>query len=382
MAIRIEQIGDIHILRKNLFPELQVWKKRILESNIDLLVFNGDMFEKELSFNSVIVRMTIDFFYDLAMELDQKVVIVFIKGTKTHDLDMVYNIFKLCKGIRQSSTTLYFDVYGEFTHKFSDGEYYDFLFLPEEYPVDYLEYYKPVINDTKRYDAVFLHGTISKLAHLSQLIESEKNVSSHPIWDEKVLSNMGRVILCNHIHRRSNYKNIYYPSSFSSESHGEKSDKGTHLIVLSKDTYNVKHQPNHHAPIYLTVNWKTDIIDSQLYEDDDGSIDTTKVKKTLTDMMNEKTHVRIVYDKDDKSQVGYKNELDAYFTTNHINIKGCLVTGGETEAVTKEVDNLSLTDTKAEDLNKRVQSVEDLITVLNNKFNYGTEYIAERVTKG
>jgi UDP-2,3-diacylglucosamine pyrophosphatase LpxH len=252
--MRILSISDVHIETNNykrIINELSLLKESLKEKKPDILAIVGDFFDCTLPFNSNAVLESIKYFKEIA-EITKSLNIEFrlIKGTKTHDQNQLLNIAEALKDFSN------FEYYHSFGYEVINKA--KVLFLPEEYPENYLEYYKDVLD--KKFDIIFFHGTIKSKAWKNQIMVSERPYPGHVVWDDEVLKKMSKnkycPIICGHIHTHSFIEpNIFYNGSFSRGNHGENENKGfLYLETNFKNYLNYELIVNELAPKYTNIN--------------------------------------------------------------------------------------------------------------------------------
>ena len=100
------------------------------------------------------------------------------------------------------------------------------------------------------------HGTWDFVAFENQLLESESNDKTSPIFIYDEWKDSFDMAVFGHIHTRQKYKNkIWYPGSFTRWAHGEEKTKGflTYEYDLDSKNYNVKFIDNNQARKYTSV---------------------------------------------------------------------------------------------------------------------------------
>jgi len=252
--LNILNIGDIHFGNNDstlLYNELKKYfinKIDSFDNKIDLIVINGDLTHKKLSFNDKTSTLVLKFIQKIAQHKDIKIRVV--QGTFSHDANQLDN---LCV-IEHPDLKVHKTVTAEYING------YKILFIPEEYPKNKDEYYQEFfnINEDDKYDLVFMHGTFKKVSFLNQVILSEKNINSAPIFDEEPMMNIVKgPIICGHIHVYKNFKNkIYYAGSYTRTNFGEEDPKGYLHIEYDIDgtgNYIVDRVINKDAPKYTSI---------------------------------------------------------------------------------------------------------------------------------
>lgn len=163
------------------------------------------------------------------------------------------------------------------------------LFIPEEYPENSEEYYKPFKEN--QYNIIFGHGTWEFVAQPGQIEQSKKDVHSAPvfIWNEWKNCIPDGFVSFGHIHGRNTYgKKIYYSGSFTRWNFGERSEKGFTYFEydLENKTYKVEYVNNTEAPSFDVVSVKELGIDL-----DNTSAD--EIQTLLNQFITETNNLRI-----------------------------------------------------------------------------------------
>jgi DNA repair exonuclease SbcCD nuclease subunit len=253
-------IADIHFGKKDdvaLYNQLKkyfIGKVEKEGETLDYVIISGDLFDRVIKMNEIGSNLCIKFITEL-VELSQKYKfkIRILKGTKTHDFNQLNNFKHL-------EATLYpeFRIINTVEEEEIFPEVF-FLYVPEEYVDDPVEYYKPYfeLEEGTAYDMIFFHGTFDFVGYIPN-IESERHIKNAPVFnaDEMMERAYGKVI-GGHIHTRHIYKNkIEYTSSFTRFCFGEDKPKGFVEVLYNQDTLECvsKFIENEDAPTYVTIN--------------------------------------------------------------------------------------------------------------------------------
>lgn len=249
-------IGDIHFGikdSKRLYDELSLFKNYISEKNdIDIIVFNGDFFDRKISIGDPECFYAVSFFSEvikIVKNSTRRIKVRMIQGTKSHDLNQL-QLFKPYEG----DLDLDFRIIETVTTENMLG--LDVLYLPEEYPENSEDYYRDY--KTGKYNIILGHGTWDFVAQPGVLEHSKLSTHSAPVfmWNEWKESVENGFIVFGHIHGRNTYgKKIFYPGSFSRWNFGERSEKGFVYFEYDTDnkTYSVEYINNTLAPKYDVV---------------------------------------------------------------------------------------------------------------------------------
>lgn len=250
-------LQDVHFGIKDsdrLYSELKLVLEKLQTGNYRFFSINGDYFDRKLSLNEPASALAINFFGQLInVCATNNIVFRLIQGTRSHDLNQLQIFEHFTKNndidfkiIQTAQTEL---IYGM-----------NILYIPEEYPENSDEYYKPFIKTKTKYDLILGHGTWDFMAFESQKKHAQDvSILSAPVlfykdWSS-ALADGGKVIF-GHIHSRNVYKNkIFYSGSFTRWGYGEKSDRGFTVFETNPETKNidVKFINNELAPKYETI---------------------------------------------------------------------------------------------------------------------------------
>lgn len=244
--IKFADISDIHIGALDpvrLKHELENgFINELIEDPIDILFVSGDTFDKIISMNSDNAKLANWFVHRLLEIMDGKPIYI-LKGTKTHDNDMLENFrFFHKQNIFIISKVSVIEV----------AKNFKVLFIPEEYPVDQESYYAEYFSDT--YDLIIGHGQVDKLSFACQIQESERSIPTAPVFKVSDLQKIAKLVIFGHVHVYSQLKNFFYVGSFTRTCHNEEKDKGFVKVVF--DTTSKKFEltfvENQYAQLFVT----------------------------------------------------------------------------------------------------------------------------------
>lgn len=233
-----------------MYNELSLFKDFIKNNEINLIVINGDYFDKKLSIGDPESFYAFSFFKELVDIVREKGIILrIIQGTRSHDLNQL-QAFKAY----ENDTTVNFKIIETVSTEDLLGLH--ILYIPEEYPENVDEYYEEYKKE--KYNIGFAHGTFDFVAPPGSIEISNRSTHSSPVlfWKDWEDSFEKGFISSGHIHGRNVYANkIYYPGSYTRWSYGERSEKGFTYFEynLDNETYNVKFINNTLAPKYDVV---------------------------------------------------------------------------------------------------------------------------------
>lgn len=260
-SLRIVALGDLHVgaipperLEHELNTVLFPW----LEANkVDAVIQLGDWYDKRLGHDSEDAKLATRVVVRLC-QLCQSRSIPFriLQGTLSHDyfqlqnyrpLETEYPTFRVIAAAQHEELLPGFDV----------------LWMPEEYPTDYNDFYGRLLHDEEGnglvYDAIFGHGEIDVAAGWSQMSESERHYGGTPCHAaELLMMHSSGPVWFGHVHTRFRHKKrLGYPGSFTRWMHGEQEAKGFDVLTLkpAKSGWSVSAATveNTLAPTYLTV---------------------------------------------------------------------------------------------------------------------------------
>jgi DNA repair exonuclease SbcCD nuclease subunit len=274
---------------------LEVCKKR--KNEIDGYFIIGDLFHTRVSMNGAAAAAVLLFMKELAIIADGKPIRV-IKGTTSHDHSMLESLrFMQSDGVEVIDTL----TTEEMTFQEKGNEYsLELLYLPEEYPQDWKEYYAEVLPapDGKPFDIIFGHGMVDFAAHSSLLIESERQIKSAVVFPTDLLVDSALVSVFGHVHVAQSNKSIHYCGSFSRMAFGEEQQKGWLMLEMDGNTGESKivRMKNTKAPIYKTLN----VVD--IMED---SSDVDNIAAEISGIL-QNSHLRIVVGNDVSNDMSTK----------------------------------------------------------------------------
>lgn len=269
MEVRIVTIGDVHwgaVPPDRLEREFDEIVLPWLEANqFEALLQMGDWFDKRLSLDSEDAKVAMRVLVKLCQLCQNRgVPFRILRGTLSHDYFQLQNYHPL--------ETEYptFRIIGTAEHEeLLPG--FDVLWMPEEYPQDYSDYYSRFFFNEEGaalgYDAIFGHGEIDVAANWSSMNEGERHYGGTPCHSaETLMEHCFGPIWFGHVHKRFRHKKrLGYPGSFTRWCHGEEDPKGFDVLDLKqkKDgTWEVKASvvENTLAPEYRQV-FATEILD-------------------------------------------------------------------------------------------------------------------------
>lgn len=267
ILLNFKVIGDIHIgkkdariLRNEIYDGfIKEVEESIKNDKLDAIFIAGDYFDRVIRMNETAGVLAIELMSDLInLCEDKKVQLRIIKGTKTHDYNQL-NVFSQLQYDNPDILKIYNTV-GTENMVLSNGEEYKVLYLPEEYPSDFKEFYGDLLLevDDNEYDIIIGHGMIDFVTFVPQDDDSENPVKSAPIFDSKELMRVCKgPIIFGHIHDYKIHKDkIFYTGSYSRYSFADTEDKGYFNFSYDKDNdskFTYEFVENKNVPTYVTI---------------------------------------------------------------------------------------------------------------------------------
>lgn len=255
--MRLVNISDIHIGKKDdmrLKEELEIFFDYLKDTeNIDMITISGDLFDRVLTANEYGTTLALEFIQRLIDLYVPEIDIRIIKGTRSHD----FNQLDILKVFKEKSGS-HFKIIEKNEVEVFNG--YKILYLPEEYPTDYDDFYKENLLgvEDKVYDFIIGHGMIDFIAFTGYEDDSENRVHGTPTHkaDDLIRVTKGPIIF-GHIHEKQEYKDkIYYTGSYSRYSFDTPSEKGFMVFDIDDDDpskFKMTFIENTKAPTYAVL---------------------------------------------------------------------------------------------------------------------------------
>lgn len=255
--MRLVNISDIHIGKKDdmrLKEELEIFFDYLKDTeNIDMITISGDLFDRVLTANEYGTTLALEFIQRLIDLYIPEIDIRIIKGTRSHD----FNQLDILKVFKEKAGS-HFKIIEKNEVEVFNG--YKILYLPEEYPTDYDDFYKENLLgvDDKVYDFIIGHGMIDFIAFTGYEDDSENRVHGTPTHkaDDLIRVTKGPIIF-GHIHEKQEYKDkIYYTGSYSRYSFDTPSEKGFMVFDIDDDDpskFKMTFIENTKAPTYAVL---------------------------------------------------------------------------------------------------------------------------------
>lgn len=255
--MRLVNISDIHIGKKDdmrLKEELEIFFDYLKDTeNIDMITISGDLFDRVLTANEYGTTLALEFIQRLIDLYIPEIDIRIIKGTRSHD----FNQLDILKVFKEKAGS-HFKIIEKNEVEVFNG--YKILYLPEEYPTDYDDFYKENLLgvDDRVYDFIIGHGMIDFIAFTGYEDDSENRVHGTPTHkaDDLIRVTKGPIIF-GHIHEKQEYKDkIYYTGSYSRYSFDTPSEKGFMVFDIDDDDpskFKMTFIENTKAPTYAVL---------------------------------------------------------------------------------------------------------------------------------
>lgn len=255
--MRLVNISDIHIGKKDdmkLKEELEIFFDYLKDTeNIDMITISGDLFDRVLTANEYGTTLALEFIQRLIDLYVSEIDIRIIKGTRSHD----FNQLDILKVFKEKAGS-HFKIIEKNEVEVFNG--YKILYLPEEYPTDYDDFYKENLLgvEDKVYDFIIGHGMIDFIAFTGYEDDSENRVHGTPTHkaDDLIRVTKGPIIF-GHIHEKQEYKDkIYYTGSYSRYSFDTPSEKGFMVFDIDDDdpsNFKMTFIENTSAPTYAVL---------------------------------------------------------------------------------------------------------------------------------
>lgn len=255
--MKLVNISDIHIGKKDdmkLKEELEIFFDYLKDTeNIDMITISGDLFDRVLTANEYGTTLALEFIQRLIDLYVPEIDIRIIKGTRSHD----FNQLDILKVFKEKAGS-HFKIIEKNEVEVFNG--YKILYLPEEYPTDYNDFYKEnlLAVEDKVYDFIIGHGMIDFIAFTGYEDDSENRVHGTPTHkaDDLIRVTKGPIIF-GHIHEKQEYKDkIYYTGSYSRYSFDTPSEKGFMVFDIDDDdpsNFKMTFIENTSAPTYAVL---------------------------------------------------------------------------------------------------------------------------------
>ena len=173
------------------------------------------------------------------MCLERGIEFIILKGTPSHDGDVVKNILKL----QNLDNIKFFNE--NFTNIILSG--YNFTFIPEVTYPTYLDFENDCKEAMKETDVVIFHDMFDFAIPALKQIDSEFNLGRSVVINSKTFRKFFKILsIGGHVHSHIGERDIYYTGQFTNKLGvpGVSSDYGVKVVTLIDDKYNIKNYDN------------------------------------------------------------------------------------------------------------------------------------------
>lgn len=236
--------ADIHFerLRKSKLNDyVKYFKEMFDEERPSLFIIAGDTSDSKLmqaeSENYVNLVRFIKILNNMCIE--RGITFIILKGTPSHDGDVVKNILKL----QNLNNIKFFD--DNFTNITLFG--YNFTFIPEVTYSTYADFENDCKEFMKETDIVIFHDMFDFAIPALKQIDSEFNLGRSVVINSKTFRKFFKILsIGGHVHSHIGERDIYYTGSFTNKLGvpGEPNDYGIKIVTLNNDSYNIKNYNN------------------------------------------------------------------------------------------------------------------------------------------
>jgi hypothetical protein len=292
MIVKGLVIKDLHFGHKRteqMYSELQIVKDYLNSNEIHILNINGDYFDRKLVGTEPAIFFAVSFFSELVDICKKKnIKIRIIQGTRSHELNQLTTMFQHYLFDPSIDMKIFYEVSEENLYNLN------FLYVPEEYPEDGIEYYKTY--KTKHYNVMHGHGTWD-FVHFSTMIENEEEPikpGTHAapvfVYDEWKNAIEGGLAIFGHIHKRQSHKNVFYGGSFTAWGYGDRSEKGFTTYEVDNETgkWKFDYHNNEKAPRYDVTTVKTLFSDRDLKD-----VTIEEIQKVINEEVSKTDNLRV-----------------------------------------------------------------------------------------
>lgn len=239
--------ADIHFETLEM-DKLELYKEYFKNSietfKPDIFCIAGDLVDdRNLKAESNEFKSLIDFTnYISRLCINNNIYMVVLRGTVSHDGDVVETVANICKGSNNG-----FEYINDICVRTIKG--LDILFIPEPYYAKYNDFYEELVNKrgNKEVDCTIFHGMVDFAIPQLKQIDSKYNLSrSIVIKSSDLKHNNKTIVIGGHVHSYIYKDNIYYTQRFINE-RGHYSDLdnyGLKLVTIENDNYKIMNIPN------------------------------------------------------------------------------------------------------------------------------------------
>lgn len=249
--VRVLHVSDIHLFhpRNDTFSVIAKLKRYIFRTDIDILVFGGDIYDSLVSLAHEAVWAAFIFAAETLRHCKKHNIEMYVlRGTPDHDWGQ-NQIFSTMARVTGTQDILHLKDDIEIVYNERFGLH--LLFIPDEARPTSAAIFKVVMEEMTRLgitqvDICVMHGTFDyQLPFAPEKLHSSE--AFHKIV--KYFTSVG------HIHQNSRNGNIIAQGSFDRGIHGDESAKGFHITTIDKSTQSWTTQfiENKEALIFKTI---------------------------------------------------------------------------------------------------------------------------------
>lgn len=254
-SIRIALLSDIHLGHRKTPTEgmIDALKRAIPDdetsSLLDAIFITGDLFDRFLNLpNDVVFEIHAWIAQLLRICKRRDIVLRVLEGTPSHD-------WKQARLVESINTHAEINADARHVTELSiehiDRFGISLMYLPDEWSSDNDDTWRQVSDLLADYglsqvDFVLMHGAFD------YQLPSHVNVPTHD--PDRYASIARHYVLCGHVHKSSQYKNILVPGSFDRLAHGEEEAKGSWVLdVRHEGDDKIVFVENETAKVYKTI---------------------------------------------------------------------------------------------------------------------------------
>lgn len=223
-------ISDIHFGAMDPLVQYRILREqfldRIQDLNLDIISINGDLFDRKVLANTVVMTMAHLFINDLVEMCKYKgTTLLLIHGTESHDAHQLNNFYHLQS---YDKDVLDVRIIEHACFEYIKGK--TVLIIPEEYNKGY-EYYRSLFA-SRDYDACYMHSTfVNSIPGKNQV---DLNSKREPVFGIENFWRCRGPIISGHVHVAHCYNShFYYTGSPYRWCFGEEEPKG--FMILCHD---------------------------------------------------------------------------------------------------------------------------------------------------
>lgn len=327
--LKIGETGDIH-LGHDKTPTAHVldalykaFPDNAETGELDMIIIAGDLYDRLLMHPDPQVALIRRWFFSfLSMCKRRDIVVRILEGTPSHDWRQSSNVISENEIANIQADVKWVDTLSiEYIEKFG----IHVLYVPDEWKQETDDVWKDVVQalnekGLEKVDFTILHGAFN------YQLPSHVPVPTH--IPERYMGITRYFVFGGHIHKRSQYGNILAAGSLERLSHGEEEDKGHYRVVVDRvhGNHQVNFVVNQNAMLYKTIDLKGLPLEECMDQ-----------IQALADIMPIGTYIRVLGNKGDPIQQGYK-EVEKHFNLHSLSSKW---TDGE--KITREAVNRIVT---------------------------------------